>query len=130
MRTRNQNRRASEARETNKKTKEVISAAARAERLSITKRIASEIIDKQRELGSSHYGCKTIIYKKYKELYKWLDIKKLNWHMFKLRKSNLECSQHNQGINKAAEPPNKQVNTNVEPPTVNLELVSRTCSLF
>ena len=50
--------------------------------------------------------------------------------MFKLRKSNLECSQHNQGINKAAEPPNKQVNTNVEPPTVNLELVSRTCSLF
>ena len=121
MRTRNQSLRAKQARDTKRKTKEVISAAARAERLCITKKIAHEIIAKQQELGSSHYGCKSVIYKKYKEVYKWLDMNNINWHIYKLRKSNLECSQ-NKDRSMNTDPPNKQSNTSVEPPQ-DLEMV-------
>ena len=124
MKTRNKSLRAKEARAAKKKTKEIVSAAARSERLSVTKKIANEIIAKQRELGSSHYGCKSSIYKKYKEIYDWLDINNVNWHIYKLRKSSLECSQKKDDTNMNTDPPpSKQSNTSEPPQEETLQMV-------
>ena len=109
MRTENQNLHAKQTRQTQKKAKGVVSAAVCAERLCITKPMANEIIEKQRELGSSHYGCNTVIYKRYKEVHKWQDVNNFNWHMFNLGKSNCEFSHKN-----------KDSNTNVESPKIKL----------
>ena len=58
---------------------------------------------------------------KYKQVYKWLDINNINWHIYKRRKSNLECSQIKQ-TSMNTDPPNKQSNTSAEPPQ-DLEMV-------
>ena len=86
MKTRHQRSVLAEKRDKRRQERELVSPSARAERLTITKAIASEIVSTQEDLGGGRHGCRMEIIRRYSQIYSWLKMDQVDYHAKQIRK--------------------------------------------
>ena len=98
-----------EKRDQRRQQRELISPSVRAERLAITKKIASEIVRKQEDLRGSRYGCRVGVIRHYTQIYNWLNPVQVDWHVKQIKKRNAS----NASLAKDSNSTNSNVNINL-----------------
>ena len=98
-----------EKRDQRRQQRELVSPSVRAERLAITKKIASEIVRKQEDLRGSRYGCRVGVIRHYTQIYNWLNPVQVDWHVKQIKKRNAS----NASLAKDSNSTNSNVNINL-----------------